>query len=264
MPEHLASGAPDERPPGSKPTIPPSPDSISDPSPGPRVTIVIPARNEEAYVEGALESVARQTVPLDRLQVVVVVNGASDRTAEVVRAARERLPRLELRLVDDPQPGVARAKNIGARLANGDLLVFLDADSRMAPDLVERIVAAHRAGYRAGSVTIAADDGDLLDRGFYRLIEFGKRLFGIHANMLYCDRAAFEAVGGFDETFHQAEDRDLLVRLARSGLRLGRITDSVIYTSPRRLHEGPLRIGLLRVFGRWTLGHLGIWRRRPY
>lgn len=240
------------------------PDQRPGPSPEPRVTIVIPARNEEAYVAAALESVANQTVPLDRLQVVVVVNGSSDRTAEVVRAARERLPRLELRLIDDPQPGVARAKNIGARLANGDLLVFLDADSRMAPDLVERIIAAYTAGHRAGSVTIAADDGDLLDRGFYRLIEFGKRLFGIHANMLYCDRAAFEAVGGFDESLHQAEDRDLLVRLARNGLRLGRITESVIYTSPRRLHEGPLRIGLLRVFGRWTLGHLGIWRRRPY
>ncbi|GIW19721.1 MAG: hypothetical protein KatS3mg065_0017 [Chloroflexota bacterium] len=137
----------------------------------------------------ALESVAAQTVPLDRLQVVVVVNGSSDRTAEVVRAARERFPRLEIRVIDDPLPGVARAKNIGARLANGDLLVFLDADSRMAPDLVERIVAAYEAGHRAGSVKIAADDGDLLDRGFYGLIEFGKGLFGIHANMLYCDRA---------------------------------------------------------------------------
>jgi cellulose synthase/poly-beta-1,6-N-acetylglucosamine synthase-like glycosyltransferase len=238
--------------------------SAADPPTDPRVTIVIPARNEEAYIEAALDSVARQTVPLDRLQVVVVVNGATDRTAEVVRAARERLPRLEIRMVDDPLPGVARAKNIGARLANGDLLVFLDADSRMAPDLVERIIAAYTAGYRAGSVTIAADDGDILDRGFYELIEFGKRLFGIHANMLYCDRAAFESVGGFDESLYQAEDRDLLVRLARAGLRLRRITESVIYTSPRRLHEGPLRVGLLKVFGRWTLGHLGIWRRRPY
>lgn len=237
---------------------------VSDPAPEPRVTIVIPARNEEAYIEAALDSVVGQTVPIDRLQVVVVVNGTTDRTAEIVRLARARLPRLELRLVDDPHPGVARAKNIGARLANGDLLIFLDADSRMAPDLVERIVAAYRAGYRAGSVAIAADDGDFLDRGFYRLIEFGKRLFGIHANMLFCDRAAFEAVGGFDEALHQAEDRDLLVRLARSGLRLGRITESVIFTSPRRLHEGPFRIGLLKVFGRWTLGHLGIWRRRPY
>jgi glycosyltransferase involved in cell wall biosynthesis len=234
------------------------------PATAPRVTIVIPARNEERYVEAALESVAAQTVPLDRLQVVVVVNGATDRTAEVVRVARERFPRLEIRVVDDPLPGVARAKNIGARLANGDLLVFLDADSRMAPDLVERIIAAYEAGHRAGSVRITADDGDLLDRGFYGLIEFGKGLFGIHANMLYCDRAAFEAVGGFDESLHQAEDRDLLVRLGRAGLRLGRITESVIYTSPRRLHEGPFRIGLLRVFARWTLGHLGIWRRRPY
>jgi glycosyltransferase involved in cell wall biosynthesis len=232
--------------------------------PDARVTVVIPARNEAAYVGAALRSVAEQTVPLERLQVIVVVNGSTDRTAAIALEARSRYRRLDIRVLDDPEPGVSRAKNLGARMSNGDVIVFLDADSRMAPDLVERIVGAYRDGSPAGSVAIVADDGDALDRGFFRLLEFGKRLFGIHANMLYCDRRAFEAVGGFDEALHQAEDRDLLVRLARSGLRLGRVSDSVIFTSPRRLHEGPLRLGLVRVFTRWTLGHLGIWRRRPY
>ena len=232
--------------------------------PEPRVSIVIPARNEERYVAAALASIAAQTVPLERLEVIVVVNGSIDRTADLVRETRQALPRLEIRVVDDPVAGVSRAKNLGAKAGNGELLIFLDADSRMAPDLVDRILAAWAEGERAGSVTICADDGDAIDRGFFRLLEWGKRLFGIHANMLYCSRAAFESIGAFDVALHQAEDRDLLVRLTRSGMRLGRVTDSAIYTSPRRLHEGPLRFGVLRVFVRWTLGHIGIWRRRPY
>ena len=134
----------------------------------------------------------------------------------------------------------------------------------MAPDLVERILATHARGARAGSIAIAADQGDLLDRGFFGLIELGKRLFRIHANMLYCTRDAFEAIGGFDERLHQAEDRDLLLRLGQSGLPLVRITDGVIYTSPPRPHEGRFRSGLVRVFVRWSLGHAGIRRDRPY
>jgi hypothetical protein len=42
------------------------------------------------------------------------------------------------------------------------------------------------------------------------------------------------------------------------------VSDSWIATSPRRLHEGPFRLGLVRVFARWPLGHVGIWRDRPY
>ena len=232
--------------------------------PDPLVSVVIPARNEQAYVAAAIESVAAQTVPLQQLEVVVVANGSTDDTSEVVRTTRDRLPDLAIRLQDIPEPGVSRAKNLGVQMSSGEVLLFLDADSRMAPNLAERILAVHAAGTRAGSVTIVSDGGDLLDRGFFGLLEFGKRLFGIHANMLFCTRSSFDAIGGFDHALFQAEDRDLLVRLGRSGLRLVRITDSRIYTSPRRLHEGPLRVGLVRVFARWSLGHAGVWRTRPY
>lgn len=233
-------------------------------TPEPLVSVVIPARNEEAFVEAALGSVAAQTWPSSRVEAIVVVNGTDDATLAVARGASERLDGLAVRLVDDPTPGVSRAKNVGARLARGELLVFLDADSRMAPDLIERIVAASQAGSPAGSVAIVADSGDPIDRGFFALLEWGKHLFGIKANMLFCARALFEEVGGFDERLHQAEDLDLLQRIEGRGREVTHVDASWIATSPRRLHEGPLRLGLLRVFARWSLGHVGIWRDRPY
>lgn len=228
------------------------------------VSVVIPARDEAAFITAALESIAAQAYPLESIEAVVVVNGSTDRTAAVARAAADRLDGLAVRVLEDPLPGVSRAKNIGARAARGGLLVFLDADSRMAPDLVRHIVAASEDGAPAGSVAIVADSNDPIDRGFFTLIEFGKRAFAIRANMLYCRRDLFESMGGFDERLYQAEDRDLLVRLQRRGVFVGHLTESWIATSARRLHEGPLRIGLARVFTRWTLGHIGIWRDRPY
>lgn len=229
----------------------------------PFVSVVIPARDEEDYVAMALGSVAGQIWRQGGLEAIVVVNGTEDATLVVARAAADRLDGLPVRLVDDPTPGVSRAKNAGARLARGDLLVFLDADSRMAPDLVERVVAASQRA-PAGSIRIVADTDDPIDRGFFRLLEWGKGLFGIRANMLFCTSALFDEVGGFDERLYQAEDLDLLRRIAARGIPVTHVRESSIATSPRRLHEGPFRVGLVKVFARWTLGHVGIWRERPY
>lgn len=228
------------------------------------VSVVIPARDEAGYVAAALDSVGAQDYPADRIESIVAVNGSIDDTAGVVAAYRDAHPSRSIVLLEDPLAGVARAKNAGARVARGRVLVFLDADSRMAPDLVRQVVGASADGSPAGSIRIRADSDDLLDRGFFGLIEYGKRLFAIRANMLYCRRDAFEAIGGFDERLNQAEDRDLLVRLQRVGVVVSHLAGTWIATSPRRLHEGPLRIGTLRVFARWSLGHAGIWRERPY
>lgn len=95
-------------------------------------------------------------------------------------------------------------------------------------------------------------------------MEWGKRLFGIRANMRWIERVLFEQLGGFDETLKQAEDLDLLVRARRAGIVVGHITQASIATSPRRLRQGPLRIRTVRVFGRWALGNFGIGRRWPY
>ena len=233
-------------------------------SPAPRVSVVIPARNEEGWIAASLASVGNQTLARRQIDTIVVVNGTTDGTAGVARDVAAVMPGLEVRVVEDPLPGVARAKNIGARLARGEVLVFLDADSRLAPDLLERVLACAYDGAPAGSVWMIADSSDPIDRGFFGLIEFGKRLFAIRANMLYCRRELFLEAGGFDERLHQAEDRDFLVRLQRRGLLVTHLTDSWIATSPRRLHEGPLRLGTVRVFARWALGHAGMWRDRPY
>jgi glycosyltransferase involved in cell wall biosynthesis len=226
--------------------------------------VVIPARNEEAYVAGALRSVAAQDWPASDLEAVVVVNGTTDATAEVVEEIAAAWVTPVVRLVVDPRPGVSRAKNLGARAARGEILVFLDADSRLAPNGVRQVVKAVEAGYPAGTIRVVADSDDLLDRAFFGLIEWGKNLLGIYANMLFCRREEFLAAGGFDERLHHAEDLEFLVRLARRGVPLIHLRETWIATSPRRLHQGPLRIGLVKVFARWTLGHLGFWRERPY
>src|SRR5690348_15685687 len=142
----------------------------------PEVSVVIPARNEERYIQAALASIAAQTWPSALLEAVVVDNGSTDATRGIVQAFMATAPHLAVQLVDEPSRGVARAKNRGASVARGRWLLFLDADSRMASHLVERVVARGRGGYPAGSIRVVADSQDVLDRAFFGLIEFGKAL----------------------------------------------------------------------------------------
>ena len=228
------------------------------------LAFVIPARNEAGYVGTAIKSVIEQTVPLERLELIVVENGSSDATADAARRAAGQAPRLPSTIVSHAPAGIAAAKNRGAMEARAQVLVFLDADSRASPELAQRVLEWVARGFPAGSIKVVADSNDWLDRGFFGLIDWGKGLFGIHANMLYCERDLFLRSGGFGEQIRLAEDLDFLVRLQRQGVRLCHVNDASIATSPRRLRELPFRLGLLTMFGRWTLAHLGIGRRWRY
>jgi GT2 family glycosyltransferase len=230
----------------------------------PDISVIIPALNEARYIRAALASVAAQTWPVALLEAVVVDNGSTDATHQVVQDFMAGAPHLAVRLVDEPAHGVARAKNRGASVARGRWLIFLDADSRMAPDLVERVMLRSRQGHPAGSVRVVADSHDILDRAFFGLIEFGKVLFRLRAQMFYCERALFMQCGGFDEHLQLAEDLEFLGRLQRAGVPVCHVTESWIATSPRRLHTLPCRLGMPAMLARWALARWGLGRRWRY
>jgi glycosyltransferase involved in cell wall biosynthesis len=233
------------------------------PEGGPLISVILPAHNEARLVGAALRSIAEQTVAPEQVEAIVVSNGSTDGTAQAVADAR-MATRMPVELVEDPTRGIARAKNLGARRARGHYLVFMDADSRMSPGLLQHVVERATAGERSASIRVVADSHDALDRAFFGLMEWGKRLFRIRANMSWMDRTLFERLGGFDEGLRQAEDLDLLVRARQAGVDVGHITREQIATSTRRLHRGPLRMGMLTMFARWALGNFGIGRRWPY
>ncbi len=226
--------------------------------------MVIPAWNEEAYLAAALASVRGQGAPPGTIEVIVVDNGSTDGTVEVARDFARASPEPRVRVVLDGERGRARAKNVGARAARGRVLLFLDADSRMGPGLVDAVLRRVACGERAASIRIVADGtGDGADRVFFAFLEWGKSLFGIRAQMSFCERALFEDVGGFPD-LEIGEDREMLVRVARRGIRVGHVDEAHVETSPRRLHSLPLRLGIVTTFGRWALAHAGIGRHWPY
>jgi len=196
----------------------------------------------------------------------VVDNGSRDGTAGVVRAFAAAHPHLDVLLVDEEEAGVGRAKNLGAAVATGDVLLFLDADSRLDSTLVAEVGASVIAGFPAGSIRIEADSNHRVDRGFFALMEVGKVWFGVRSQMLYMERPLFQRLSGFRTDFYLAEDLDLLRRAGETvgKKRINHLRAAAIRTSPRRLHRYPFHLAVIAVFVRWVMAFSGYGRRRRY
>ncbi len=200
----------------------------------PFYSIVVPAYNEEKYLEAGLAAIRSAIVRGGRpAEIVVADNASTDRTAAIARDAGATVVREEVHCI-------ARVRNTGARAARGEVLVFIDADSRMHPDTLD--VIGNRLG-RGDAVGGCAEV--YLDRGgwemalwtaFIKFVVYG--LMRLGGGLYFCPRATFEAIGGFDETLYAAEDLDFAKRLkafgSARGLRFVRLPEIPITTSSRK------------------------------
>jgi len=106
----------------------------------PLVSILIPAYNSEAWIADTLRSAIGQS--WQRKEIIVVDDGSSDRTAEVAR----RFASAGVAVVSVPNQGAAAARNHALKLSQGDYIQWLDADDLLAPDKIERQLAALKEG----------------------------------------------------------------------------------------------------------------------
>src|SRR5690242_8258884 len=123
----------------------------------PAISIIIPAHNEEDYLGATLNELNRQEYP--EFEIVVVANGCRDRTADVAQGRCHRLVTLS-------QKSLGVARNLGARMATGELLVFLDADTILGRDALRVIAEQFTERHAGGTLKGEPDSG----RFAYRLI----------------------------------------------------------------------------------------------
>ena len=115
-------------------------DSSSQASITPLVTVIMPTRNEAAYVSRSLGSVLAQDYPCDRLEILAVDGMSTDGTRAIVETLGRSRPQASLRLIDNPRMIVPTGMNIGLGQARGDIIVRVDGHCEIAPDYVRRCV----------------------------------------------------------------------------------------------------------------------------
>ena len=194
----------------------------------PLVSVVIAARDAEVTLPRCLRALRRQSLPPDGFEVLVVDDGSTDATARVAEGEGARVLR-------QPPRGPAAARNHGARESTGEFLAFTDADCEPEPEFLERLIAPLRADpHVAGSKGVYVSPQTALvarfvQREYEDRYRRTARLFRRHGSIDFVDtyaaafrRDAFEAAGGFDESFPSAsvEDQELSFRLAAAGKRL--------------------------------------------
>jgi O-antigen/teichoic acid export membrane protein len=131
----------------------------------PRVSILIPAYNAEETILDALDSAQAQTT--SDIEILVIDDGSTDRTADLVRSRAGTDPRIHLHCLSENK-GPAAARNAGIALAKGEWIALLDADDTMSPERLERLLEAATA-----QDVLVADNLVLYDRHAGRAVKLG-------------------------------------------------------------------------------------------
>ena len=187
----------------------------------PLVSIVIPCYNHGAFLREALASIG---TPATATEIVVVDDGSTDNTADVV-ATFEASTSNTFWCVRQQNAGLAAARNRGLRESRGQFIVFLDADDRLAPgavDLGAATLDAHpECAFVFGRCKMMDREGNLLEtsiqprivRDHYR--ELLRRNYIWMPGMVMFRREALERIGGFNHAVNASADYEMYLHIAR-------------------------------------------------
>lgn len=213
------------------------------------ISVVIPAFNEEENIGLCLEGLARQNTA-ERMEVIVVDNASTDRTAAVAETYRATLP--DLRVVHEPQKGRGAARTTGFACAQGDPIFSLDADTVVPPDWVEAYLKLFRDGDDVVAVTglPRISDCSTIDNALFNVLmplqmKAYRVLFGhywLSGFSFAIRRDAYRKAGGFNPVTDFCEDLDLSFRVFKT--KTGKIRLEQMHPvqfSGRRFKKGLVR-----------------------
>ncbi|MFN0008388.1 MAG: glycosyltransferase [Planctomycetota bacterium] len=177
------------------------------------ISFVVPAYNEERVLGATLDAIgAAARACGEAFEIVVADDASTDGTADVAR-------RHGAQVVPVHHRQISRTRNSGARAARGEILVFVDADTRIDGAVLRAALAALRSGAVGGGAEVRFDGRvPWYGRSFaWAVLAFARMARLASGCFVFCTREAFEAVGGFDESLFGAEEWALSRALARKG-----------------------------------------------
>lgn len=193
-----------------------------------RVSVIIPCHNEQKHIGECLDSLLAQTIPASQYELIVVDDGSTDRTVEIVQGYVAKNSG-RMRFFQQKHGGPALARNLGAKEAAGKVYAFLDSDMLFAPDFLEKLIAPVEAGEVTGTFTLdefVANQYNLWSRG-WSVCYYLPRDRRVPENLTDTEstvfraitRAAFWSVGGFDSTGYH-DDHTVAKKLGQTARRV--------------------------------------------
>jgi glycosyltransferase involved in cell wall biosynthesis len=179
-----------------------------------RVSIIVPAFNEAEYLQNSIVktrlALVQAGLPLANQEWIVCDNNSSDRTAQIAAE-------LGVNVVFEAHQSISRARNRGAATAEGEHLLFLDADSYASPELaVDFLRAIEDPSIAGGGSTVNVFGGSQFNKLRMQRMNPIFRMFGISGGaFLFCRADVFRDLGGFAEHLYALEDLEFSMRMKR-------------------------------------------------
>jgi len=200
------------------------------------ISVITPAHNEELFIKKCLCSVnAAAKEVSEAVEHIVVLNRCTDKTGEIAT-------KLGAKIITDDSRNLSSIRNKGAEVSKGDILVTIDADSQMTPNMLIEVLRKLDSGkYIGGGVKIVPERISLGILCSLLVVVPFVLWHGVSAGMIWCLRKDYEAIGGFDEKLPCIEDIDFGKRLKRYGRDHGKrsctIRNAHIVTSCRKFDQ---------------------------
>ena len=196
----------------------------------PIVSVVIPAYNEATYIDRLLEALAKQNYK--NFEIIVSDAQSKDGTEEVVK---KFVDILDIKFVESPPKGPGHGRNVGAKHAKGEWLLFLDADDDIDDeDFIDTLLKeTENRGWNTSSAKMKTRNGPSYATLYYyqRLLAHTKRPVA-SGYCIFTKRNIFEKSGGFNERIKFGEDYEYVSRTAKSGF--GFVKSTYYYVDTRR------------------------------
>ncbi|MFB0514166.1 MAG: glycosyltransferase [Candidatus Bathyarchaeia archaeon] len=214
-----------------------------------KLSVIVPAYNEANYIHEMLISFEKQT--FRDFEIIVKDGESSDRTVEIAKKHVDKI-------ISSKDISVSDARNQGAKFADGNVLVFVDADTMLPPNMLQRIVdIMENENIVGGSCRKILANKNVLDRMVYEFVNISTHLSvylhvgGAHGNCMFIRKSIFKRIGGFNPLIQIAEEQELV----RKAMKFGKfvfLLDYYVMEHPRRIQKW----GRLKLYTTWLNGTL--------
>ena len=197
------------------------------------ISFIVPAHNEQACLGHTLQAIHESACAVGQpFEIIVVDDASTDATAEVARQHHATVVSVDHRQI-------AATRNSGARIAQGEILFFVDADTLVNAEAIQAGVRALQAGAVGGGCLFTYDCAvPLWARILHPIaLALGRQLKVVGGCFLFCTRTAFESAGGFSERHYCSEELVFIKALKRLGSFV--VPRPTVVTSGRKLQAIP-------------------------